>query len=428
MLSFSCSDRDDPFSEDNPAVDERNRLAGLVNDVSIEISNSNPTINFSDLTPLDELANAKIVGMGEATHGTKEFFEMKHKILRYFVEEHGYRGIIMEADFGECLRANEYVVNDIGTIEDVLEDMWFWTWRTEEVKVMIEWMHDYNLDKPDQEKIYYLGSDNQTQAFNIELIEERISLFPDEIQNSLRENLSKLDMDIYEVDADLILEGLLNVDTLIQKIQLNKTEIEAFTSNKEYEILERLAVVTKQAFNARYQREQDDFYDYRDLYMAENAEWWVSHLGTEEKFLVWAHNGHVCAGELDELGGSQGAHLRANLGENYKVIGFSTALGAINAWAYDVSLIVERALPSVLQFTSLNDIFHENDSDNFIWMLNSDIEDNPVFEWFDADRDFMFVGATHPNTRPDYYWPANIVREYDAMIHFDVSTPTELIQ
>ncbi len=429
LLTFSCTEKDDPFSENNPAVDERNRLARLVNDVSIEISNSDPTINFSDLSPLDDLAGAKIIGMGEATHGTKEFFEMKHKILRYFVEEHGYRGIIMEADFGECLRANEYVVNNIGTIEELIEDMWFWTWATEEVKDMIEWMHDYNIDKPDHEKIYYLGSDNQTQAYNIKLIEERISQFPDEIKNSLGEYLSNLEMNIYDVDDDLILEGLLNVDTLIQELQVYKTEIEALSSDKEYEILERLAIVTKQAFNARYQREQDDLYNYRDLYMAENSEWWANHFGQDEKFLAWAHNAHVCAGVIHEMyGGSQGAHLRSNLGEDYKVIGFSTALGAINAWSYDVSLVVERPLPTLLQFTSLNDIFHENNSDNFIWMLNSNVRDNPVFEWFDEERDFMLVGAVHPDARPNYYRKANIVREFDAMIHFDVSTPTDLIQ
>jgi len=105
-LFLSCGSDDDELI---PEVNVNDQLINALSDEVFVIRSSEPTINFSELDVLDQLSNARFIGMGEASHGTKEFFEMKHKMLRYFVENHGYRGLIMEADFGESVKANEYV-------------------------------------------------------------------------------------------------------------------------------------------------------------------------------------------------------------------------------------------------------------------------------------------------------------------------------
>lgn len=65
------------------------------------VSGSDPSLNNADLAPFDIFAGTKIIGLGEASHGTKEFFQMKHRLFKYFVEKHGYKIFGFEADMGE---------------------------------------------------------------------------------------------------------------------------------------------------------------------------------------------------------------------------------------------------------------------------------------------------------------------------------------
>ena len=88
-----------------------------------------------------------MLGLGEATHGTSEFFNMKDRIFRYFVEEHGFRAFGFEMDFGESLIFEEYVQGGEGDIEELMvKKMIFWIWRAEEVKQLLILMREYNQD------------------------------------------------------------------------------------------------------------------------------------------------------------------------------------------------------------------------------------------------------------------------------------------
>jgi len=433
ILVSSCSPEDDLFSPDaaDDIIAERDQLVNLIKGEVSSISSSNPTENFMELEVLDQLAGTRIIGMGEASHGTKEFFEMKHKMLRYFVEQHGYRGIIMEADFGECLKINEYVLNDLGNIDELLEEMHFWVWRTDEVKNMIQWMHDYNLGKPQEDKVYYLGSDCQFTDTNLELIETKISLLSLETETSIRKYSDKLNKNIFQVlefDEDVVDNILLNSDSLILEIESHQSEIVSEISDKEYEILHQLAVICHQVYEIAKNRISQGDYNFRDLYMAENTIWWADHFGMNENFLVWAHNWHVSNVEINEIfGGSQGAHLRATLNEDYKIIGFSMAMGEANAVSSQGN-IEAGELPNTLRFASLNELFYLTEKENFIWVLSEDIKNNSTFEWFDNSREFISMGALHPSSSVNYYRSINLFREYDTMIHFDISTPTLLIE
>lgn len=121
--------------------DEINFLKENTIDISINPNNN----DFEDLSPLKTiLADKKIVGMGESTHGSKEFFEMKHRMFKFLVTEMGYRLFGIEANFTECRDINDYVLNGKGNAKDAIANMYFWTWNTQEVEDMVEWMREYN--------------------------------------------------------------------------------------------------------------------------------------------------------------------------------------------------------------------------------------------------------------------------------------------
>ena len=100
---------------------------------------------FADMQPLKKvIGNARIVSLGEATHGTREFFQLKHRMLEFLATEMGFTIFSIEANMPEAYRLNDYVLKGEGDPRALLKGMYFWTWDTEEVLAMIEWMRRFN--------------------------------------------------------------------------------------------------------------------------------------------------------------------------------------------------------------------------------------------------------------------------------------------
>ena len=99
----------------------------------------NETNSLDELLPVEKLVKEKdIVGMGEATHGTKEFFNMKAKMFKFLATHCGLRVFAIEATYGGTLKINDYVVYGKGDVLNPTNGMEFWTRDTEEVKDSIE--------------------------------------------------------------------------------------------------------------------------------------------------------------------------------------------------------------------------------------------------------------------------------------------------
>ena len=117
--------------------------------------------DFTDLEPLREIiGDARIVGLGEGTHGTKEFFQMKHRIVEFLASEMGFTIFSIEASTPEAYRINDYVLAGEGDPKALIGGMYFWTWNTEEVLAMVEWMREFNASG--RGRIEFTGFDMQT--------------------------------------------------------------------------------------------------------------------------------------------------------------------------------------------------------------------------------------------------------------------------
>jgi erythromycin esterase len=109
---------------------------------------------FADTQPLKQvIGDAQIVSLGEATHGTREFFQLKHRMFEFLVSQMGFTVFSIEANWPESLAVNDYVLNGKGDPAKALSGMYFWTWDTEEVLDMIRWMRQYNEDPTHVHKI-----------------------------------------------------------------------------------------------------------------------------------------------------------------------------------------------------------------------------------------------------------------------------------
>ena len=100
---------------------------------------------FEDMRPLGKtIGDARIVALGEATHGTREFFQLKHRMVEYLATELGFSVFAIEANMPEAYRVNDFIENGTGDPKKLLKGMYFWTWDTQEVLDMILWMRKFN--------------------------------------------------------------------------------------------------------------------------------------------------------------------------------------------------------------------------------------------------------------------------------------------
>jgi erythromycin esterase-like protein len=124
---------------------------------------------FDDLQPLARVVgDARIVALGEATHGTREFFQLKHRLIEFLASQKGFTIFSIEANMPEAYRLNDFVLNGNGDPKQLLKGMYFWTWDTEEVLAMILWMREFN--RSGKGRIEFTGFDMQTPNVSMDIV------------------------------------------------------------------------------------------------------------------------------------------------------------------------------------------------------------------------------------------------------------------
>lgn len=137
-------------------------VIGWFKDQAIPIKTVEAENSFADLKPLKKVfRNVRFVGLGEATHGTREFFQFKHRMLEFLVREMGFRVFAIEASFAACENINDYVMGKTDDGAAALDSQKFWIWNTEEVGAMIDWIREYNRSVPPDRRVKFVGFDIQ---------------------------------------------------------------------------------------------------------------------------------------------------------------------------------------------------------------------------------------------------------------------------
>lgn len=384
------------------------------------IADSDPERDFDDLKDIGNfVGDTPFVGLGEATHGSLEFFQMKDRIFRQLVTEHGFNAIGFEATWGGALYVNDYVVNGLGSAEAAIEKMQFWTWSTQEVKALVEWMHDYNLTQPADQKIYFYGFDMQSG------VEERywINKYLEEHMPDLVQSITT---PIDNFNSVASFSGYSNLDLNTQQSYRNglqdarllfidnKDELIQSSSQKEYDLI-------AYAFEILLQFE--DILDSnsgfsRDYYMALNSTWIQSYIGQSSKVALWAHNAHVTKKGIFV---SQGSFLQDTHGDDYKCIGFSFSMGRFRAINSAGNLNGFNFIPEP-ECDSGNKVFSTADAINYYLIYDEMDQEGLSYDYFDNYNSYLSVGSLYnPNSFSPYYRYKQ-TEAYDALIYFNSST------
>jgi erythromycin esterase len=377
---------------------------------------ASPVENDDDLSFLKEMvSDAKIVSLGEGTHGTHEFFTMKHRITKYLVEKMGFTVFAIEANMPEARNVNNYVLNGIGNPKDVLAGLYFWTWNTQEVLNMLKWMREYNVSQ--KGKIEFWGFDMQ---------------FPNvAIQNTLN-FLQKYDTAYYETAKEKYQQTIAFNDE-VRKIKSNPGGIlyepylsyaeevynhllenagkyNSIISNDSTEWYIQSSRIIVQSLETRMQKQQS-----RDESMAINIQWIINHMPTGTKIILWAHNGHVSKRESNFL--PMGAYLNKIYSKDMVVMGFGfnkgnyTAVGPNGLGVYPTS----QSEPGSVEW-----MMHSLNYPRLFLDLRK-IKDSPLSAVFNKELEFRSIGAM----AMDYaFYNTIITDEFDILIYFENTTPS----
>jgi erythromycin esterase len=394
---------------------------------SISLRGTNPALSGTDLGALESATgSAHIIGVGEATHGTHEFFEMKHRLLRDFVTKLGVTAFAIEATLPEAFELDTYVRTGSGDPTRALSHLYFWTWRTQEVADMIAWMREYNRTRPAEQRIGFYGVDMQypgqaARGVLSYLSQARSALQPTVTQfyscldGYLNDDAGRFPADFASLPADTRAKCLASVTAAHDSMVAHAVELEAQSSAAAYQKYVRFARVVVQWVT----RSDRNAIFYRDLAMAENARWVLSQQPRGGRVLLWAHNAHVMFAT-----GSMGRALRDSLQSDYVNIGFAFDSGSFNArpsLTDEPTALRIGAAPSVTyeaRFRLLNTPFYidlrsANSYNTRLWLSGGVLRD---------------IGAVFYEGSPNLVQRrAAPIEEYDVMIFFPRSTPSKLL-
>ncbi|MBK7193017.1 MAG: erythromycin esterase family protein [Myxococcales bacterium] len=286
---------------------------------ALRVASADPAHDLSDLEGVAKLVgNARVVGLGEATHGTREFFQLKHRLVRYLVERMGFTMFAIEANQPECRAINDYVVRGVGDPRVALAGIRFWTWNTEEVLALIEWMRSWNADPTHRRKVEFAGIDMQYTAgatASVTSFVRRVAA-GDAAMLALIEGLA-------DPSAERLAAALAGLSAGFAKHARRWRGVD----RAAYELARQDLRILEQEAAAR------DDATVRDAAMAENLAWLLAQSPKGTRAVVWAHNGHVARRGFVDFRPPMGHHLRARFGAGYLPIGFAFDHGSFQATA-----------------------------------------------------------------------------------------------
>jgi erythromycin esterase len=368
---------------------------------------------FGDMKAFGEIVgDARIVSLGEGTHGTSEFFAMKHRLTEYLAAQKGFTHFAIEANMPEAYRVNEYVLTGRGDPAKLLSGMYFWTWDTREVLDMIEWMR--RLNTSDKGKIQFLGFDMQ---FGKVAMENTVA-FAKKADPEYAEKLDAAYEGLADYWGDFPKARAAGTRSIREKKEIAERAwgvVKHLEANREkYGKKHDAAVVERAIQDARVaaQAAQVQYAPgtYRDECMAENVAWILQQAPKGSKIVLWAHNGHVA-----RQPGAMGSYLTKRFGKEMVVLGFACGEGKYTAINPGKGLVDDNPLQAPPP-GSIEWYLHRTGHSRCVLDLRKAVREREG-KWL--DQPLPFRNAVGALAVAQQFYPTKVTAQYDALIWFD---------
>jgi erythromycin esterase-like protein/predicted phosphoribosyltransferase len=414
---------------------------------------SGTAADYEDI--LKVVGDGRFVLIGEASHGTEEFYRERAEITKRLIAEKGFTAVAAEADWPDAFRVNRYVrgASDDPNADVALSDFKRfpqWMWRNSVVLDFVDWLRQHNDDLPhDVQKAGFYGLDLYSLHSSISAVISYLDQVDPEAAARARHRYACFDhfgddpqlygyatsMGVAEACEDEVVMKLIELQQ--QAAELAKRD--GYLAEDEFFYAEQNARLAKNA-EAYYRsmfRGRVSSWNLRDTHMAETLEALVEHLdrgGNQTKVAVWAHNSHLGDARATQMGVEGEVNLGQLVRERHRkdsvLAGFSTNRGWVTA-ASDWGAPVERKRVRPGLRGSYEYLFHDA----------SDAESAPQFwlqlrnggeatNYLREPRLQRAIGVIYkPETeRFSHYFQAQLADQFDVVLHFDETSALEPLE
>ena len=316
-------------------AEEQAKLDAVItwlSDRAIRLSTVEAGNGFDDMRSLETVVgNARIVALGEATHGTREFFQLKHRILEFLVSEMGFTVFAMEAGMPEGFDVNEYVLDGEGDPERALAGLQLWPWNTEEVLDLIEWMRGYNADPIHERKVKFYGFDirSATRAARVTLdylraVDPEYAAAQDVLTRLANPYIGGR---LWYWPGETKESAASAIQPVLDWLDDHRSERIAATDSASFHLARQHAENLARIIEMSSRAGTPAASAFRDSVMAENVRWILDREGPDAKAILWAHNIHVLKQPPWMVG-----FLRDTFGSDLVAMGFAFNRGSFRAF------------------------------------------------------------------------------------------------
>lgn len=391
----------------------------------IELKTISPDSSFNDLSSLNSMLEGKrMVGLGEATHATSEFFVYKHRLIKYLVQEKGFRVFIIEGDFTGSQAMNDYVLNGNGSIRDGFVGMAYGIWCREEFVSLIEWFKAYNVGKAHKDKVKFYGCDINNEVFVAKKIQAYLNKsgrltetlktgFNWVINHEYRKKRSKGDTDFRE--------------PFLAELS------DAFKSTKDEKCREAMFMVhAKREFEQIFEMSFADHKTQialRDKFMAENIEW-VYEFENHQKAVYWAHNEHVKNDKANSFQKPTGYYLKEKFEDKYYSFGFGFNEGKVGGYNRKEGRYDGFEVPAMSSKKLTDALFSQCAYPEFILDFKSANANTTISKFLNTNLYQRAIGRGFHSkgSKSRHFRMGKLIDKYDGLIYIRKSTPPKQLR
>ncbi|MGI9180523.1 MAG: erythromycin esterase family protein [Longimicrobiaceae bacterium] len=400
---------------------------------------------------IERIGDARVVLLGEASHGTHEFYRERARITQRLIEEKGFTTVAVEADWPDAYRVHRYVraASEDRSASEALADFGrfpVWMWRNVDVLNLVDGMREYNDSLTgSRPKVGFYGLDLYSLFTSIEEVLGYLEEVDPEAAKRARYRYGCFeqfgeDSQAYGYAAEFGLTASCEDQAVQQLLDLQRRAAELAGRNgripeDEFFYAEQNARLVKNAeeYYRTMFRGRVSSWNLRDKHMAETLDALLQHFerqGQRTRVVVWAHNSHLGDARATDMGDAGewnvGQLAREAYGEDAVLVGFTTHHGTVTAASdWDAPAARKRVRPALTG--SYETLFHGVGIPDFLLLLD---EGSRVAEELRVSRLERAIGVIYrPETeRLSHYFDASLSDQFDAVIHLDETRAVEPLE
>lgn len=395
-----------------------------------------PLQNRHDLDPLlEKIGDAKYVLLGEASHGTHEYYTWRAHITKRLILEKGFSFIAVEGDWPDCFEINRWIKqfpDSHNTISEVLKqfERWpTWMWANWEIAGLAAWLREYNSQPATKRKIGFYGLDVYSLWDSLEILVNYLDK-----EDPQTAKIAKEVADCFEPyrKNDSYIQAYRNlrqdckneVLNLLMKIRRNKSKYNSEPESGLNAEINSLVMANAEKYYEAMAKFDNSSWNVRDSHMVETLEILMNYHSEDAKVIVWEHNTHVGDARYTDMKSQGLFNVGQLVREKYEeegvlLVGFGSYIGKVLAGDSWGSPMREMDLPNA-KTGSVEELLHRKSPENKLLIFNPGTD---LYKKFDRKMDHRAVGVVYdPDREYGNYVPTILSRRYDAFLYIDETT------